>query len=170
MGRARIKTAPDGTECRAKSFFEGRGKDYREVIRWVDSTGKVWNASELIRDETMRSRANRGGSKAARGKLKKDRVELNFSEIGDDRRRVAKAMPKLTERDRGRIVERLDSPPRECKPGFSRRDARDMERVIADVDRDERRAAMLAAKKPSVNDILNEVLRDVRAIRTEVNS
>ena len=169
MGRARVKTAPDGTECRAKSFFEGRGKDYREVIRWVDSTGKVWDASELIRDEIMRSRENRGGSKAARGKLKKDEVELNFSEIGDDRRRVAKAMPKLSERDRGRIVERLDSPPRDCKPGFSRRDARDMERVIADVDRDERRAALIAAKKSSVNDILSEALRAAKAIRLSVS-
>jgi len=169
MGRARVKTAPDGTECRAKSFFEGRGKDYREVIRWVDSTGKVWDASELIRDETMRSRANRGGSKTARGKLKKDKVELNFSEIGDDRRRVAKAMPKLSERDRGRIVERLDSPPRDSKPGFSRRDARDMERVIADVDRDERRAALIAAKKSSVNDILSEALRAAKAIRLSVS-
>lgn len=169
MGRARVKTAPDGTECRAKSFFEGRGKDYREVIRWVDSTGKVWDASELIRDETMRSRANRGGSRAARGKLKKDKAELNFSEIGDDRRRVAKAMPKLSERDRGRIVERLDSPPRDSKPGFSGRDARDIERVIADVDRDERRAALIAAKKSSVNDILIEALRAAKAIRLSVS-
>ena len=169
MGRARVKTAPDGTECRAKSFFEGRGKDYREVIRWVDSTGKVWDAGELIRDETMRSRENRGGSRTAKGKVKKDRVELNFSEIGDDRRRVARAMPKLSERDRGRIVERLDSPPRDCKPGFSRRDARDMDRVIADVDRDDRRAALKAAKKASANDILSEALRAAKAIRLNVS-
>ena len=169
MGRARVKTAPDGTECRAKSFFEGRGKDYREVIRWVDSTGKVWDAGELIRDETMRSRENRGGSRTAKGKVKKDRVELNFSEIGDDRRRVARAMPKLSERDRGRIVERLDSPPRDCKPGFSRRDARDMERVLDAVDRDERGAALLIAKKASVNDILSEALRAAKAIRLNVS-
>ena len=107
--------------------------------------------------------------RTAKGKVKKDRVELNFSEIGDDRRRVARAMPKLSERDRGRIVERLDSPPRDCKPGFSRRDARDMDRVIADVDRDDRRAALKAAKKASANDILSEALRAAKAIRLNVS-
>jgi hypothetical protein len=165
---ARRKIASDGTKLHAEEFWIGRGKKLRCVLKWFDDDGNEWNPTDIARGVVAVSKANRGPTRAARGIVKAEEVNVNFEERAEARRQFYRALTNLSRDDCGRILERLGRKnPREGI-GVSGRDMRDIEQAMSGVFEQMERESMRRAVPKTPAEIFIEALRDARAANLSV--
>jgi len=165
---ARRKIASDGTPLTQRESWVGFGKKLRCLLEWVDRDGKVWNPADIACGVVAASKANRGPTRAARGIVKAEEVNVNFEERAEARRKFDHALENLSEVDCGRILERLGRKnPREGM-GVSGRDMRDIEQAISGVFEQMQRESMRRAVPKTPAEIFIEALRDARAANLSI--
>ena len=151
MARTRTMRAPDGRRVRATERIERIKGRYRVMVRYLDDDGNVVDPCDLVRDKPIKSRAYVGGSARSRGARKAEKVNDLTSDRIDEGRSAKDAIQILSEGDRERIVERIESKPREGRPGVSARDVQDLKEAAKAVSARDRKVAMRIAAEAMKN-------------------